>query len=195
MLENILKLTEFTNKFHQIKRTIYIKGTNELESDSEHSFQLALFAWYIIKEEKLNLDMGLIFKFSLVHDLVETYAGDTFAHDNSPEQVADKHQREANALERIENEFKEFDELVDLIRQYETRNSEESKFVYALDKIMPIYNLYIDGGRMWKEKKVTFEEACKIKDDKVKAHPVVEKYWLEIRKLIEEKKGEVFFPS
>ena len=54
-------------------------------------------------------------------------------------------------------EFKEFDDLHILIEQYEKKQDAESRFVYALDKIQPVLNIYTDNGRTWREKNITLQ--------------------------------------
>ena len=56
----------------------------------------------------------------------------------------------------------------ELIEQYEAREDKESRFVYALDKIQPMLNIYTDGGRTWKEKGVTIDMLVEYKKEKVK---------------------------
>jgi len=46
---------------------------------------------------------------------------------------------------KINKEFYEFDDMNHLIQKYEKREDLESKFVYALDKIMDPIKTFIDG--------------------------------------------------
>jgi HD domain len=50
---------------------------------------------------------------------------------------------------------------------YMKKDDQESRFVYALDKIELIVKLYLYGGRIWKEMNVTLDMAYKSKKDKV----------------------------
>lgn len=192
MLEGFLKVLEYTHKFQQIKRKVIANGEDRQETDSEHSFQLALLAWYIIQKENLNLEVEKVLKYALAHDLVEIYAGDTFAHDPDPLVHEIKKQKEQQAAERIRSELVDFPELHELIYSYEQRDDEESKFVYALDKILPPANIFLDGGRSWRRHSMTLAMIKENKAPKVAVSPVVEKYWGEILSLIEEDKDKLF---
>ena len=139
----------------------------------EHSWQLAMLAWYVIDTEKLPLDKGKVLQYALAHDLVETYAGDTYFYD--PEAEATKHQREKEAQERIAKEHPEFASLHATISAYEAREDEESKFVYALDKTIDPLNIYLEDGLLWREKGVTLEMLLEKKLAKVKCSATPQK--------------------
>ncbi len=85
-IHSILDFTRFLNSFRAIKRVIFTVGDGEPENDSEHSYQLAMMAWYIISAENLKLDRNLVIKYALVHNLVEVYAGDTYFYRSDKEE-------------------------------------------------------------------------------------------------------------
>jgi putative hydrolase of HD superfamily len=146
-MDDLLKFVEFTNKFQKIQRVILVKDEERYENDAEHSYQLALVAWYIIDREKLNLNINKIVFMAIAHDLVEIYAGDTYIF-GIQELKASKKEREEKAIKMIETEFPEFNDLIPFIQEYEERTSEESKFIYALDKLLPNINNVLDNGRI-----------------------------------------------
>jgi len=188
--KQLLKFIEFTHKFQQVKRILFVNGENRDENDTEHSFQLAFLGWYLVSSQKLNYDTDLIIKYSMVHDLVEIYAGDTyFESDQSLKDT--KEEREKQALKQIESKFPYFPEMTNLIREYEERNNRESQFVYALDKMIPVLNIYLDKGRSWKRDKVTFE-MIRNKDHKIKINDDVMEIWLDFMKLVEREKEGLF---
>ncbi|HEC32674.1 MAG TPA: phosphohydrolase, partial [Candidatus Kaiserbacteria bacterium] len=45
-IHSILDFTRFLNSFRAIKRVIFTIGDGGPENDSEHSYQLAMMAWY-----------------------------------------------------------------------------------------------------------------------------------------------------
>ena len=153
---------------------------------------LAMLAWYFIQKDKLALDVSKVIKYALVHDLVEAYAGDVYIYDNDPSKKADKHKKEKEAAERIQKEFAEFYELHELIAAYEARNDAESKFVYALDKVQPVIQIFIDGGRTWNEKEVTLKMLVDIKIDKAKLSPPVEKVFKEFVNFLKKNEEALF---
>ena len=191
-IDKILQFSGFLDKFRKIERTVRVNGQNRNENDMEHSYMLALLAWYICSSEKLDLDLEKIIGYALVHDLVEVYSGDTDFYHATKEQKESKHAREEAAMERIAKEFPEFPEFSKLYSAYECRADREAKFVYALDKVQPVIMIYLDGGRTWKERDITFNILNEMKSDKVKVSLEVAKYWKEFIALLESRKETLF---
>ena len=186
-MKDLIAFISFTQKFADVERIIFRSKGNRKESDAEHSFQLALTAWYLNEKDKLGLDVSKVIRYALVHDLVEAYAGDTIpAYGAETEDRKTKHIREEEALAKIRKEMPEAAELWKWIDSYEKREDQESKFVYALDKIIPILNMYVSGERKWDMYQVTMEMVIKEKENKVKIFPAIEKYFWDIVTLLRE---------
>lgn len=184
-INSILDFTKLLNNFRAIKRTVFTVGDGDPENDAEHSFQLVMLAWYIISAENLKLNKDLVIKYALIHDLVEVYAGDTYFY-RSDEETNDKDNREKESLERIQKEFPEFGDIYGLIHSYEDRSDVEGRFVYALDKLLPAMNIYLDGGRDWRHYKVTLSKLIKNKTPKIALSPEIESYYKEFLVILEE---------
>ncbi len=173
-MEELLRFIELTQKFKAVRRQVILAREDRNENDAEHSFQLAIVGWYIIFSKGLDLDMSKVFKYSLAHDLVEVYAGDVpFNHADH----SHKHTKEEEALKQIESEFPEFKDFQEAVSAYEKREDKESRFVYALDKILPVLNIYLDKGHSWKVHDISMEEIIKHKKDKVSLSPEIAKYF------------------
>ena len=56
LLNELIEFIKFTHLFQKINRIVFIPGEDRFENDAEHSYQLAMTAWYLIEHEKLNLD-------------------------------------------------------------------------------------------------------------------------------------------
>lgn len=190
-MNNLLKFTEFTHKFQQVERILFVNGSKRNENDSEHSFQLAIVGWYIAQNIDAKLNVSKIIKYALVHDLVEIYAGDTYFYTTNKQLSDSKTERERLAYEKIAQEFQEFPEMSKAIREYEAGKNEEAKFVYALDKIIPVLNIYLDKGRSWQRDKVTYKMA-RTKDEKVAKSKYMVPIWQELCKLLEKDKHYFF---
>ncbi len=184
-LTPLLEFIQFTHLVQKVNRVVLVNGESEWENDAEHSFQLALTAWYIVEHGNLDLNLGKVIRMALVHDLVEAYAGDTFIYDK-PEVLATKDVREKEALEKIKGEFPSFDSLYQTIEEYEERKTPESRFVYALDKLVPIINIYTDDGRTWKKEGITLERLLEAKNDKIALSPEIVPYYEEIVNILKE---------
>lgn len=188
-LEKIFGFTKMLHEFQQVKRRVLVNGEDRYENDWEHSFQTAMLAWYVVSSsDNFDLDMEKVLKYALAHDLVEVYAGDT------PFQEADgeKEEREEESRKRLAEEFSEFSDLHEAIHAYEEQVDSEAKFVYALDKIIPMINIYLDGGRSWRADGVDLQVLRKHKKDKLKHSSEVEKYYEELMNIFVRKKSELF---
>jgi len=179
-LDHTLSFLELIHAFQKVERMVYATGHNRRENDVEHSYQLALVSWYLVKTNNLPLDADKTIRYALIHDLVEVYAGDTYAYTEDIELRRQKVEREREAAREIETRFSEFSDLHRWINAYEEQEDEESRFVYALDKLIPILNIYLDDGKTWKEDGVTLEAILLYKAEKVAVSPQIHKLFNEI---------------
>lgn len=97
----------------------------------------------------------------LVHDLVEIYAGDTFAHDVAG--YLDKSVREQAAAEKL---FALLPEDLQILvhgwwEEFEAQETPEAKFATAMDRLQGFAQNLFGGGRVWQEHQVT--EAMSLK--------------------------------
>ncbi len=185
-VDNMLKLLKLTSEFRKVTRNVKIAGENRMENDAEHSFQIALLSWYLVETNDLPLDKNLIIQYSLIHDLVETYAGDVDPYISNEKIINGKNQKENEAMEKINKLLPEFGSLSELMKNYKDKKDAESKFVYALDKILPILNTYIAADNYYSKNGITFERWLNYNKDKVKISPEMLNYFEEVAKFLEE---------
>lgn len=171
-------------KLQEVLRVTRPPGREYMENDAEHSYQLAMTAWYLNDAAGLGLNLERILRYALVHDLAEAYAGDVTSLDYIGREGKD--QRETAALKRIAAKFPEFPELVSWVRRYDERSDAEAKLVYALDKLMPMLLTYLQDGKVWHELGWSREELLTNKDKTTLADPLVHELWLQLRKLLAE---------
>jgi putative hydrolases of HD superfamily len=183
-IHRILELQELLLAFSQVDRVVHRKHGDDfrLESDTEHSYNLALTAWYLAGFFP-ELDTDLVIKFALIHDLVEVHAGDTYIFAD-PEKLNDKHARETAALQKLKADWPDLAPLTELIEHYEKRDSKEAKFIYALDKIMPVMQIYINDGHTWGTENLTLTKLHEKKVDKVALSPEIEGYYEQLYDLL-----------
>ena len=182
------------HQFHTIDRVAQVPTLERKTNAVEHSYQLAMLAWYVVSAYKLNLNYEKVFKYALAHDIVEAYAGDTFIYDEEAKKT--KLAREAAALVQIETHFPEFPELASVTAQYDTKEDAESRFVYALDKFIDPLNSVMTKEKMsvWKEYGMTYEDHFAYKDSKIALSPEVVPLWEALSKELTDNK-DFFFPA
>lgn len=192
MLEKIIQFTKLLDEFRAVERVLRVTGQDRWENDTEHSYNLAMLAWYIVSSTKTELDQNKVIRYALVHDFLEVYAGDTYIYSEDKAHLESKHEREAAAIVKLRETLAEFPDLHDTIDAYEARQDAESRFVYALDKIEPVLHMYLDGGRTWKEAKIGLERVYESKKDKVTLSPEIKPYFDELMELLKSKETELF---
>lgn len=157
--QRLLQQIEFIVEIDQLKsvlRKSLLMNRSRNENDAEHTWHLAMMA--IVLSEHANepqLDLLRVLKMLLVHDIVEIDAGDTFAYDIQAHD--DKYERESAAAERIfgllPSDQKE--ELLGLWQEFEQRQTPESQYAAALDRLQPLLHNYYTEGSSWKKHGVT----------------------------------------
>ena len=185
-LARLIEFHKFLLKFQAIERHIcYVdEGLTKSENDAEHSFSMAMTAWFIASHFP-KLDQAKIVQYALVHDLLEVYAGDTPVFGDK-KVLASKVEREAKAVKQLAKVWADFPEMNQAIQDYENQVNEEAKFVFALDKIMPIILNIVSEGQAWKMHGIQIEQLHDAKKDKVKAHPEVHDYYQQIYELLQQ---------
>lgn len=103
------------------------------ESTAEHSWSCMLIADILIDYVEEPIDRLKVFEFLLYHDVVEVYAGD--AKFNNPEEMKWKHQKEAQAVEKILSLIPNPKRYGSIVSAYEKRTSKEAQFAKAIDCI------------------------------------------------------------
>jgi putative hydrolase of HD superfamily len=183
-IHRLLELQKLLVQFSQVERRDHRKHNDQFiaENDTEHSYNLAMTAWFLAQWfPELNRD--LIIRYALVHDLVEVHAGDTFIY-GSDADLASKEQREQDALSKLEKDWDDFSDMTAAIHEYEAKSDSESRFVYALDKVMPIMMIYIHDGYSWNIDKVTVKMLYDAKIAKIKLSPEIIPYFDQLHKLL-----------
>lgn len=184
-IHRVLELQKLLLAFSQIERVVDRKHKDAYirESDTEHSYNLAMTAWFLAPYFP-HLDPDAIIRLALVHDMVEIHAGDTYAY--AEQEILDtKAAREAAALKKLQQEWPDFPGLTATIHAYEQRDTEEAKFVYALDKIMPMLVIYLSDGYTWKREGVTLEKQHNAKKDKIAVSPEIKSYYDALHELLQ----------
>jgi len=187
-----ISFMELLHAFQRVERVPKMPRMERRENDVEHSYLLAMLAWYLVDSLDIDLNKEKVLKYALAHDLVEIYAGDTYAFTKDQAAKDSKRQREENAHQRIKKEFLEFKDLDAAIGEYERRRDKESVFVYALDKLIPMLTNYIQDGRPWKEADTAFDEVVKYKRERIGDEPFVRELLEQIITLIEKDRARYF---
>lgn len=180
--DNLQKILSFIVEVDKIKnimrRTLLIDGSRR-ENDAEHSWHLAIMAMLLTEyADDKNFTLDKVLKMVIVHDLVEIYAGDTFAFDvkgnlekeDKEKQAADKlfGQLPSNQGKQLRKLWKEFDEA----------KTPEARYAAALDRLQPFIHNLCTEGHTWVLGKVTKEQVYKRSGLAMEVLPAL-KPWME----------------
>ena len=131
------------------RRTILIDKTRR-ESDAEHSWHFALMAMLLAEyADPEKVDCARVIRMALVHDLIEIYAGDTFAYDVQGNQ--DKRQRETEAADKLFALLPEDQaaEIRALWEEFDAMETPDAQYAAAIDRLQPFLNNYLTQGHTW----------------------------------------------
>lgn len=189
-LDSLLAFSKLMHKLSVTERFINKAGTSTRENLSEHCTQLAFTAWYLIEKNNLKLDKEKVFEYALIHDIVETYTGDFPTHLPSFDR-SEKERREKEAFESLKQDYTDATHLWEVYEQYEKREDGESKFVYALDKLLPGLNIYLDSCKAWSERdpknnQWSFDDLSR----RIQQNPLISQMWEEIRDRVKKEHPE-----
>jgi len=152
--KDLATLQTSLNAYTTVKRRHYLPGTDIHEDDSSHSLSVQAICWHYYELLKPDLSEAKIYKYAMIHDLVEIYAGDVIAY-ASESALKQKVYDEAQALDRLTEELAFNDDIVDHLKGYQNHVDDEATFVWACDKIQAYIQSRLDNWRAHLEYPVT----------------------------------------
>ena len=143
-----------------IRRTMLIDGSRR-ENDAEHSWHIALMAMLFKDYAPEGTDIGRSVQMCIVHDLIEIYAGDTFAYDLGANE--DKRERELAAADKLFSQIPEHlgKEFRNLWEEFDAMETLDAKYAACMDRIQPYLHNTLTNGHTWKEGHPSVEQVYK----------------------------------
>ncbi len=162
MENDIIQLASTILDFGKVNRQTFHQDGLRPESDTDHTVMLGIIAASLAKKMYVDLDVGLITQFALIHDFVEVYAGDTPTLMNVGDDFfKEKANRELQAFERLKKEFGgSFTWIHTMIEKYEKLDTKEARFVKALDKILPKLTVILNNAKGINDNKLATREGA-----------------------------------
>lgn len=144
-----------------IGRQTYLTGGERKENDAEHAWHMAVMTLLLSEYANEKIDVLRTISLLLIHDLVEIYAGDTYAYDEEEKQS--QREREEQAADKLfgmlpEDQWKY---MRDLWEEFEARETEEAKFARTMDHIQPLMLNAATDGKSWVEHGVHLHQIMK----------------------------------
>lgn len=133
-----------------LRRTLLLDKSRR-ENDAEHSWHIAVMAMLFSEYATEPVDIGRVVQMCVVHDLVEIYAGDTFAYDI--EGNADKEAREKKAADKLFAMLP--GEQGQMIRgmweEFDAMETADAKYAACMDRLQPFFHNTLTDGHTWVE--------------------------------------------
>ena len=184
-MDRLEKQMEFLLKLDQMKEVVrqtYLADGSRKENDAEHSWHMAVMTAVLAEYANEPIDVGHTVLLTLVHDIIEVDAGDTYAYDAAGN--ATKRERELKAAEHLygmlpADQGAYFRALWD---EFEAMETPEAKFANAMDKIQPVLLTDRANGKSWKEHGVQIGQVLK---RNARTHEGSEALWQYTKDLLE----------
>ena len=150
-------LVEIDKMKNVLRRTLIVDGSRR-ENDAEHSWHLAMLAMVLEEYSEREINISRVVRMCLVHDLVEVYAGDTFAYDEKG--YEDKFARETAAADKLFSMLptEQGEEFRALWEEFDEAQTADAMYAAAMDRLQPMMNNFLTDGHTWKEGKVTSDK-------------------------------------
>ncbi len=146
------------DKVKNVIRQNYNSDGIRKENDAEHMWHFAMTAMTLEKYSVKKIDINRVIKMALLHDIIEIYAGDTYAYDEKAKES--QHQREMEAAEKIFGMLpkKQGEEFKALFLEFEAMQTDDAMFAAACDRYQPFSLNCGTGGLSWLEHGVRSEQ-------------------------------------
>ncbi|MBQ9504168.1 MAG: HD domain-containing protein [Lachnospiraceae bacterium] len=153
------------DKEKKIGRQTYLSDGSRKENDAEHAWHMAIMVLLLSEYSNEKIDVLRTVSMVLAHDLVEVYAGDTYAFDEKGKET--QRERELEAADRLfgllpEDQGVKFRALWDEFEAWETP---EAKFAHAMDNFQPLMLNAATGGKSWQEHGIHLSQVLKRNGD------------------------------
>lgn len=145
----------------KIGRQTYLADGERKENDAEHAWHMAVMVLLLQEYANEEIDVLRTISLLLIHDLVEIYAGDTYAYDE--EGKGSQREREQEAAERLFSILPEDQSQMmrALWEEFEAEESAEAKFARTMDHIQPLMLNAASDGKSWLEHGIHLSQVLK----------------------------------
>ncbi len=156
-INQLLIFTAEVDKMTSVMRRTLLIDKSRRENDAEHSWHIALMAMLFKKYAPEGTDINRAVQMCIVHDLIEIYAGDTFAYDiNANEDKAERERKSADRLfSQIPGDVAA--ELRTLWEEFDSMETADSKYAAVMDRLQPFLHNTLTDGHTWVEGRPSLE--------------------------------------
>ena len=157
-LEQQIAFCREIDKEKFIGRQTWLTGATRKENDAEHAWHMAVMTVLLSEYANEEIDVLRTMTMLLIHDLVEIYAGDTYAYDEEGKKTQKR--RELAAADRLfqmlpEDQGKKFREIWE---EFEAEITPESRFARTMDNLQPMMLNAATDGKSWADRGIRLSQ-------------------------------------
>ena len=134
-----------------VLRRTHLSNHGRRENDAEHAWHMTVMAYVLREYANEPIDLARTMIMTATHDLVEIYAGDTYAYDEQGQATAAE--REARAADKLFATLPadQAAELRGIWEEFERNDTPEAHFAHAMDNLQPMMLNDSNGGADWRD--------------------------------------------
>jgi putative hydrolases of HD superfamily len=191
-LEQQLRFLVELDKAKTVFRQSYLTDGSRKENDGEHMWHLALFVLVLAEHAAEPIDVAKVLQMVLVHDIVEIDAGDTYIYDEVAK--ATQAARESAAADRLYGLLPpdQGARLRAVWEEFEARETAESRFAAAVDRLQPLLLNLATEGRAWREHGMTADRVRAVNEKIALGSPAL---WDHVRRLLDDAVAKGYLPE
>ena len=151
----------FLNEADKLKSTVratLLCDASRYENSAEHSWHIALYALVLADQAGPGVDINLVIKMLILHDLVEIDAGDNpiFGDYDAAAMAAQEKAAADRIFGMLPNDLR--DDLRAIWEEFEAAESPSAQFAKSLDRFQPPMQNLESGGGSWTDYNVSQEQ-------------------------------------
>lgn len=149
-LDAQLRFTAEIDKMTSVYRKTLLIDRSRAENDAEHSWHIAVMALLFEEYAVEKVDLRHAIEMLIVHDLIEIYAGDTFAYDVEGNKT--KAAREEEAARKLFSILPEEQgkKIRALWEEFDSHATPDARYADCLDKLQPYFHNILTEGFTWR---------------------------------------------
>jgi len=185
------KLQFFYGLKHEIRFGETRTDATSPESVAEHVYGMHVLCDYFLplEDPESKLDVERIRKMITFHDVDEVITGDIIGYLKTAKDKQEEAKATITVLSKTPDSMRQM--LTGTLREYEARESAESQFVKALDKIEPVVQVFNQSGKeLLNRMQTTRAQHDSIKKPYFKNFPIIDCFYSVV---IEEMDQQDFF--
>jgi len=153
------------DKLKNIVRKSRNISNDRYENDAEHSWHACIMAIALQGYANSLVDIARVLKMLILHDLGEIGSGDIIVYNKNSADVLNELESADRLFSMLEP--RQHEELKDLMKEFETRETSESKYANAIDRAEPVLQNIHRNGETWKKNGIGYERIVEMNQRKI----------------------------